>query len=446
MSQTIKIALVGGGLAGCECALQLADAGHTVTLFEQRPLITTPAHESGELAELVCSNSFRSNDIASGVGLLKEEMRDLGSPIMALAETHQVPAGKALAVDRLLFAKAVTKRITEHPHITLIRQEITSLDAEELAPFTHRILATGPLTSPALSASLAAHIGTSQLYFYDAIAPIIAGDSINMEIAFWGSRYGEIGEGDYLNCPLNQEEYTRFFEALCTGERVKSHNFEQETHFEGCMPIEALADRGVQTLTFGPMKPVGFTDPRTGSRPYAILQLRKENHNATMFNLVGCQTKLTYPAQKLAFQLIPGLEQVEFLRYGSMHRNTYLNAPQVLNADLSLRMRPDTFIVGQLTGVEGYVESAACGLWLGKLLVARLAGNDLPPPPNTTALGALLEHLRTAPLPKKTFQPSNVHFGLMPPPHLRVKKKERKAWYAERAREAFTVWQASMYL
>ncbi len=431
MPEIYNIAIIGGGLAGCECALQLADRGIFVTLFEQRPIKTSPAHESEDLAELVCSNSFRSNELATGVGLLKTEMRDLSSHIIRVAEKYQVPAGKALAVDRALFAKAMTEKLGQHEHIKLIRKEITALDDEILDDFSHIIVAAGPLASQDLSASLAKTInplGSEHLYFYDAIAPIIDGDSINMDIAFWGSRYGEIGEGDYINCPMNEEEYQRFYTALCEGERVAQHNFEKEVHFEGCMPIEALADRGIQTLTFGPMKPVGFRDPRTGERPHALLQLRTENANASMFNLVGCQTKLTYKAQTQVFRLVPGLENAEFVRYGSMHRNTYVNAPQVLAEDLSLLNAPNIFLAGQITGVEGYVESAACGLWLGLLLAARFKKKTLSRPPKTTALGALLEHLCTAPPPKKTFQPSNVHFGLMPEPKIRVKKKERKAW------------------
>jgi len=292
-----------------------------------------------------------------------------------------------------------------------------------------------------LSASLAALVGSEHLYFYDAIAPIISADSINRDIVFQGSRYSD-GEGDYLNCPMNREEYFRLHKALLAGEKAKTRSFEKERHFEGCMPIEALAERGEMTLAFGPFKPVGFTDPRTGRRPFAIVQLRAENADRTAFNLVGCQTKLTYPEQKRVFCLIPGLEEAEFLRFGSMHRNTYVNAPRVLAPDLSLRAEPRIFLAGQITGVEGYVESAASGLWLGLLLAARLRGRDLPAPPPTTALGGLLRHLT---VPVKNFQPSNCNFGLMPDPDPRPRKKERKAVYAERGRADFSAWLGAVY-
>ena len=320
---TPSIAIVGAGLAGCECALQLARRGNAVTLFEQKPGTFSPAHTSPGLAELVCSNSLRSDELASGVGLLKQEMRDLGGALMAVADAERVPAGKALAVDRDRFSAAVTARVEQEPLITLVRESVPTLDAPVLASFDHVVIAAGPLASPELSASLSAAVGSTHLYFYDAIAPIVAADSIDMNIAFWGSRYGEPGEGDYLNCPMSREEYLAFYQGLLDGERVAGHDFEKETHFEGCMPVEALADRGEKTLTFGPLKPVGFTDPRTGARPWAILQLRPENSNRTMFNLVGCQTKLTYAAQAICFRRVPGLEHADFVRFGSMHRNTY---------------------------------------------------------------------------------------------------------------------------
>lgn len=432
-----RVAIVGAGLAGCECALRLARSGFGVTLFEQKPESCSPAHSSPHLAELVCSNSLRSDEIASGIGLLKQELRELGSALMSVADVTRVPAGKALAVDRELFAARVTEMVESEANITLIRKEITAIDAPELAAFERVVLAAGPLASEALSASLSQAVGGEHLYFYDAIAPIIAADSVDFSIAFWGSRYGEPGEGDYLNCPMTEEEYRTFYAGLLAGERVASREFEEEKHFEGCMPVEALAERGDRTLVFGPLKPVGFTDPRTGRRPYAILQLRPENSNRTMFNLVGCQTKLTYAAQAQCFRLVPGLENVEFVRFGSMHRNTYVNAPTTLNEELALCSRPRIHLAGQITGVEGYVESMACGLWAGMLLARKFEGTSLVPPPVTTALGALLAHLR---MPSKRFQPSNVHFGLMPEPEARVKKKERKAWYADRARAAFADW------
>ena len=464
------IVVIGGGLAGCECALSLAAAGVPCTLYEQKPDSCSPAHTSPLLAELVCSNSFRSDDAeSSGVGLLKREMRDLGSAIMRAADQCAVPAGKALAVDRDRFAALVTRMVEESPQITLVRRHIPSLDAPELEGKTV-VVAAGPLASDDLASSLMAATGSDSLYFYDAIAPIVSADSVDMSVAFFGSRYGNDGppppysdeaaqqlngsapaqehpsgeaaedalsRGDYLNCPMTKPEYEAFYHALLEAEKVPAHAFEKEVHFEGCMPVEALAERGEKTLAFGPLKPVGFTDPRTGRRPWALLQLRAENTEGTAYNLVGCQTKMTHAAQARVFRLIPGLERAEFLRYGSMHRNTYVNAPQCLNEDLSLKTRPDVFLAGQITGVEGYVESAACGLWLGLKLAARAQGRELPDPPATTALGALLRHLRT---PSKHFQPSNVHFGLFPDLPEKPKKKARKAVMAERGREEFAAW------
>lgn len=438
-----SLAIVGGGLAGCECALMLARAGISVTLFEQKPAHFSPAHQSPLLAELVCSNSLRSNELSSGVGLLKQEMRDLGSVFMAMADRECVPAGKALAVDRERFAAAMTQHIENEHHITLHRQQIHSLDDPALQGFDRVVIAAGPLASEDLSQSLADVIGSTHLYFYDAIAPIVAADSLNYDIVFRGSRYAEPSPedpGDYLNCPMNKEEYQVFFDALMAAQKVPAREFEKEIHFEGCMPIEALAERGHRTLTFGPLKPVGFDDPRSGRRPWALVQLRAEDRNNSLFNLVGCQTKLTYPEQERVFRLIPGLEKAEFIRFGSMHRNTYVNAPQVLNAELALNARPNIHLAGQITGVEGYVESAACGLWLGMLLVAHYQGRSLSAPPPETALGALLEHLR---VPIKKFQPSNVHFGLMPDLPERAKKADRKALFSQRARESFAAWQNS---
>ncbi|WP_418765408.1 methylenetetrahydrofolate--tRNA-(uracil(54)-C(5))-methyltransferase (FADH(2)-oxidizing) TrmFO [Mailhella sp.] len=463
---TPAFAIIGGGLAGCECALALARAGLPCELYEQKPEVFSPAHVSPLLGELVCSNSFRSNDAqGSGVGLLKQEMRKLGSATMAVAERCSVPAGKALAVDRSLFSQALTRLVEEEPLITLIRRQIPSLDDPALEGKTV-IVAAGPLVSENLASSLADAISSegekTRLYFYDAIAPIVRADSVDMTIAFRGSRYGNdapppysddapflekpmetmvdpnaADNGDYLNCPMTRAEYTAFYEALRDAERVPAHDFEKEIHFEGCMPIEALADRGERTLTFGPLKPVGFTDPRTGRRPYALLQLRAENAERTSFNLVGCQTKMTYGAQDRVFRLVPGLAHAEFLRFGSVHRNTYVNAPECLNPDLSLKKRPNVHLAGQITGVEGYVESAACGLWLGILLAARAHGKELPLPPQTTALGALMHHLRA---PAKQFTPSNVHFGLMPELEERAKKKARKTEMADRGRVDFDAW------
>ncbi len=440
----MEIAVAGAGLAGCECALRLARAGIRVALFEQKPERFSPAHSSAEVAELVCSNSFRSNEPTTGVGLLKEEMRALGSAIMAAADETRVPAGKALAVDRLLFSRAVARRLEAEPNIRLIRREITRLDDPDLARADRVIIAAGPLASDALSANLAELTGR-QLYFYDALAPIVLGDSVNMDIAFAGTRGADPADdtGDYLNCPMDKEEYLAFCAALRDGRRVPTRDFEKEIHFEGCMPIESLADRGDRTLSFGPLKPVGFVDPRSGRRPWALVQLRAENLSRTAFNLVGCQTKLMQSEQERIFRLIPGLEKAEFLRYGSMHRNTYIDAPKVLDENLALRAAPRIHLAGQISGVEGYVESAACGLWLGMLLAARHQGRRLAPPPPTSALGALLGHLRR---PTKHFQPSNIHFGLMPEPEERVKKKERRTYLAGRSRAAFAAWKAEQEL
>lgn len=433
------VAIIGGGLAGCECALVLAGAGVPVTVFEMKPGVYSEAHTLPDLAELVCSNSFRSDAADAAVGLLKEEMRLLGSACMRAAAMTRVPAGKALAVDRALFAREMTRRMERHPGIRVIRQEIPSLNPEEcpaLQGFTHIVVSAGPLASQSLTASLQGLTGKKHLYFFDAIAPVVDSATINMDIAFWGARY-QPEDTDYLNCPMSKDEYFAFYHALCAGEKVAPRDFEKEIHFEGCMPVEALAERGPMTLAFGPLKPVGFVDPRTGQRPFALLQLRAENVNKTMLNMVGCQTKLTFPEQARIFRMIPGLEEVEFVRFGSMHRNTFVNAPQTLAPDLSLLAAPHIFLAGQITGVEGYVESAACGLWLGHLLARRFQERPLTPPPAETALGALLAHLQT---PAKNFQPSNVQFGLMPELGIRAKKAERKHHYAARARESFAAW------
>lgn len=439
-----SVAVIGGGLAGCECALTLARAGVAVTLFEMKPERFSPAHTSPQLAELVCSNSLRSDMPESAVGQLKREMRALGSAMMVAADATRVPAGKALAVDRERFAKAMTARIAAEPLIRLERREITTLALEdgtpppEFAAYDAVVAAAGPLPSEALTGSLGKLTGEEHLYFYDAIAPVVDATSVDMSVAFWGARY-QPDNKDYLNCPLNYEEYAAFHEALVSGTRVQARQFEKEEHFEGCMPIEALAERGFKTLAFGPMKPVGFIDPRTGTRPFALLQLRAENANKTMFNLVGCQTKLTYSEQERIFRMIPGLEKAEFARLGTMHRNTFVNAPKVLAPDLSLRSQPWIFLAGQLTGVEGYVESAACGLWLGHSLAARAGGRALSLPPRESALGALLGHLAS---PAKKFQPSNVQFGLMPELGVRAGKANRKALYVTRAATAFLDWMA----
>lgn len=432
----MHVGIVGAGLAGCECAMALARADVDVTLFEMKPAAFSPAHTSENLAELVCSNSFRSDDPLSAVGLLKLEMAEAGSLVMDVARQTAIPAGKALAVDRDLFSAEITARITSEPRIRLERREIRSLDDPALAGLSAVVLAAGPLAPEALAADLARIVGRDSLAFYDAIAPIVDAATIDLSVAFSASRYEE-GEGDYLNCPMDEAAYRRFVADLLAADKVKTRDFEKELHFEGCLPIEVMAQRGEMTLAFGPLKPVGLTDPRTGRRPYAVVQLRPENSARTAYNMVGFQTKLTYPEQKRVFRTIPGLEQAEFLRLGSIHRNTFVNAPKTLSPSLELLARPGVFLAGQITGVEGYVESAACGLWLGLSLAARLHGRDLPPPPPESALGALLGHLRTD---AKHFQPSNVNFGLSPELPGRNKKAQRKALYASRARDAWTAW------
>jgi len=430
-----NIAIIGGGLAGCECALALAEAGVSVTIFEMKPERFSPAHSLEGLGELVCSNSLRSDEPSMAVGLLKEELRSLGSLVMEAAEATRVPAGKALAVDREAFSSFITGKISSHPGVTLVRREILRLDDPELAAFDKVVVAAGPLAGESLAGHLAEVVGSTSLYFYDAIAPIIETASVDMDVCFWADRWAEDTAergGDYLNCPMNEAQYRRFVAELLAAQKVPPREFEKETHFEGCLPIEVMAERGEMTLAFGPLKPIGLVDPRTGARAFAVLQLRAENREKSMLNLVGFQTKLTYPEQKRVFRMIPGLENAEFVRLGSIHRNTFVNAPKALTETLELRAFPGAYLAGQITGVEGYVESAACGLWLGLHL-----GRGLPLPPPETALGALLCHLRTE---NKNFQPMNANFGLMPPLNVKAKKAKRKELHVERAREAWKQW------
>ena len=447
-----QFVIIGGGLAGCECALALARAGIASTIYEQKPEAFSPAHVSEGLGELVCSNSFRSNDVqGSGVGLLKQEMRELGSEVMAIAETCSVPAGKALAVDRELFSQRLTQRVEDEPLITLVRRQIASLDDPELVGKTV-ILAAGPLVSENLAASLASVIsadsGPDRLYFYDAIAPIVRADSVDMSIAFRGSRYGNDapppysddapmldkpmetmtapsdGDGDYLNCPMTRAEYETFYKALLEAERVPSHDFEKEIHFEGCMPIEALADRGERTLTFGPLKPVGLTDPKTGKEPYAVVQLRQDNAAKSVFNLVGFQTHLKFGEQKRVFSMIPALKNAEFVRYGVMHRNTFLRSPGLLDRYYSDLRNPMVAFAGQMTGVEGYVESTASGLLAAIAMAARIQGREVPEFPKTTAIGALGLYISDTSV--ENFQPMNVNFSIISPLEQRIRKKAEK--------------------
>jgi len=432
-----KVAVIGGGLAGCECVWRLAQAGIATVLYEMKPEKYSPAHVEEGLAELVCSNSFRSDEPVTAIGILKREMRDMGSLVLEAADATCVPAGKALAVDRKKFSAYVTDKVESHPLVTVIRREIPSLDDAELEQYETVVLAAGPLASDSMAASLAEVVGDERLYFYDAIAPIVTADSVNLDVAFWGSRWRP-EDSDYLNCPMTEEEYNAFYDALLEAEKVQPRDFEKEVHFEGCLPIEAMAERGIKTLTFGPLKPVGLPNPhKDGEQAFAIVQLRAENAEKTSFNMVGFQTKLKYPEQKRVFRMIPGLENAEFERLGSIHRNTYVNAPHSLSETLQLKNRPSVYLAGQITGVEGYVESSACGLWLGVHLAAKLNGKEIGLPPRESCLGALLSHLRTE---VKNFQPSNVQFGLMPALNQRAGKKKRKELYAQRALDSWAAW------
>ncbi|MFA7059402.1 MAG: methylenetetrahydrofolate--tRNA-(uracil(54)-C(5))-methyltransferase (FADH(2)-oxidizing) TrmFO [Pedobacter sp.] len=427
-----QITIIGGGLAGCEAAWQAAQRGVPAILYEMKPQRFSPAHHLPGLAELVCSNSLRGDSLENAVGLLKEELRRCGSLVMEAAEATRVPAGGALAVDRLLFSNYVTDKMESHPLILIEHGECTCIPAEGVI-----IIASGPLTSDALAASLVNLTG-DRLYFYDAIAPIVAADSLDMSKVFAASRYGKGDGDDYLNCPLNEAEYLSFVAELVGAEKVAARDFEKVVHFEGCMPVETLAERGVETLRFGPMKPVGLTDPRTGLEPHAVIQLRAENRDKTMFNLVGFQTKLTWPEQRRVFRMIPGLERVEFVRLGSMHRNTFINAPALLLATQQLKADSRIFFAGQITGVEGYVESAASGFLAGIAATRLLNGLPLSVPPPETALGALMAHITNAEV--RYFQPMNVNYGLFPDLTGRVKKKEKRQRLAERALAALDEW------
>ncbi|WP_232697022.1 FADH(2)-oxidizing methylenetetrahydrofolate--tRNA-(uracil(54)-C(5))-methyltransferase TrmFO [Brevibacillus daliensis] len=419
------VTVVGAGLAGSEAAWQIANSGVAVKLYEMRPVKQTPAHHTDKFAELVCSNSLRANSLTNAVGVLKEEMRRFNSIIMKGADACQVPAGGALAVDRHEFADHVTSAVRNHPLIEIVNDEITEI------PDGIVVIATGPLTSPDLSAKLKELTGEEYLYFYDAAAPIIEKESIDMEKVFVASRYDK-GEAAYLNCPMNEEEFTRFYDALTTAETVPVKEFEKEVFFEGCMPIEVMASRGKQTMLYGPLKPVGLTDPRTGEQPHAVIQLRQDNSAATLYNIVGFQTHLKWPEQKRVFQLIPGLENCEIVRYGVMHRNTFINSPRLLSPTYQYRDRDTLFFAGQMTGVEGYVESAASGLLAG-LNAARLAkGEELLVLPQETVMGSMAHYITTT--SAKHFQPMNANFGLLPNLDKKIRnKKEKNEHLAERA-------------
>ncbi|OIJ13174.1 methylenetetrahydrofolate--tRNA-(uracil(54)-C(5))-methyltransferase (FADH(2)-oxidizing) TrmFO [Anaerobacillus alkalilacustris] len=424
MSET-KVNVVGAGLAGSEAAWQIAKANIPVRLFEMRPVKNTPAHHTDKFAELVCSNSLRSNALSNAVGVLKEEMRKLDSVIIQSADDCAVPAGGALAVDRHEFANLVTERVKNHPLVEVIAEEVTEI------PEGPTVIASGPLTSEALSKQLKELTGEEYLYFYDAAAPIIEVESIDREKVYLKSRYDK-GDAAYLNCPMNEEEFDRFYEALISAETVPLKEFEKEIFFEGCMPIEVLAKRGKKTLLFGPMKPVGLEDPKTGKRPYAVVQLRQDNQSGTLYNIVGFQTHLKWGPQKEVLQLIPGLEQAEIVRYGVMHRNTFINSPKFLLPTYQYKGREDLFFAGQITGVEGYVESAASGLLAGMNAVRYVTGREQIVLPPETILGSMANYITTA--NEKNFQPMNANFGLLPPIEPRIKnKKERYEQLATRA-------------
>jgi methylenetetrahydrofolate--tRNA-(uracil-5-)-methyltransferase len=432
---TFDIHIIGGGLAGSEAAWQLAEAGLRVRLSEMRGGgDATPAHETDRLAEMVCSNSFRSDDAENNaVGLLHQEMRALRSLIMRVGDKHRVPAGSALAVDRDAFAAEVTKSIEDHPNVTVMRERI------DVLPDHPTIIATGPLTGSGLAEAITAETGQGALAFFDAIAPIVHRDSVDMSVAWMAARWDKGGK-DYINCPLDKAQYDDFVAALNSGEKTEFKDWEKDTpYFEGCMPVEVMAERGPQTLRFGPMKGVGLDDPRTGRWPYACVQLRQDNALGTLWNMVGFQTKLKHGEQVRIFRTIPGLENAEFARLGGIHRNSFINSPRLLDGELRLKSRPNVRFAGQITGCEGYVESAAVGILAARFAAAELRGESLSPPPVETALGAILGHI-TGGADSESFQPMNINFGLMPPLPERFKKADRKKAYTDRARAALADW------
>ena len=430
-----EIKILGAGLAGCEAALWLANQGVQVHLYEQKPLHFSPAHQKEGFAELICSNSLKAERLDSASGLLKEEMRLMGSSLLGCAEKTRVAAGGALAVDRDAFSREVTQLVENHPNITLHRQRVERID--ESAPV---LVATGPLTDGPLAADIQRLIGGQSLSFYDAAAPIVTAESLDMEKVFAASRYGR-GEADYLNCPFSKAEYEAFYEALSTAERAPLHDFDADgnlTVYEGCMPIEVMAGRGPDTMRFGPLRPVGLTDPRTGHRPWANVQLRSENRQNTMYNLVGFQTNLKFGEQKRVFSLIPGLEHAEFVRYGVMHRNTFLNSPKLMAENLALKAHPNVWFAGQITGFEGYMESAACGLLAARGILAALEGKTMTPPPADTMCGALIRYITSE---NKDFQPMGSNMGILPPLETHIRdKRERYAALAERAVADMKAW------
>jgi len=414
-----EIKVIGAGLAGCEAAYKLAERGFKVKLYEQKPEKKSPAHKSDKFAELVCSNSLRADGLANAVGLLKHEMQLLGSLVMEAAEKTRVPAGGAYAVDREGFSEYITNKIYSHPNITVISEEITDINTDE-----YTVIATGPLTAEKLFEKIKELTTADDLYFYDAAAPVVSYDCIDFSSAFKASRYGKgEGDGDYINCPMTEEEYRIFYNELVNAKEAELKSFEDTVVFEGCMPVEVMARRGFQTLLFGPLKPVGLT-ANDGSKPFAVVQLRQDNKEGTAFNMVGFQTHLTYGEQKRVFSLIPALKNIEILRYGVMHRNTFINSPEILNPDYSMRKHPKIFFAGQINGVEGYVESAASGLMTGVYLARKLEGKEVFLPDNKTAVGALGNYVSSYSGGK--FQPSNINFGIMEPLGLKIKNKQEK--------------------
>ena len=425
-----KAAVIGGGFAGVECASQLAKRGIEVDLFEMKPHRYSPAHKSDKLCELVCSNSFKAIRTESAAGLLKAEMKMLGSVCVECAEKSAVPAGGALAVDRDIFASLVTETVEKNPLINVIRQEVTEIPGG----YDAVVIAAGPLVSDALAQSIASLTGNSFLSFFDAAAPVIEADSVDMESAFFQSRYDRGGEDDYINCPMNKEEYEAFYDALINAEIAELHEFDKKHVYEGCMPIEIMAKRGADTIRFGPLKPVGLRDPRTGHRPWAVLQLRKENREGTMYNLVGFQTNLKFPEQKRVFSMIPALRDAEFVRYGVMHRNTFLDSPRLLNSDFSMKNNPRIFFAGQITGVEGYMESAAAGIMAGINAAKRILGKETVTLPPENMIGALSRYISDEFV--KNFQPMGASFGLLPALPEKIRdKKERYSALAARSLE-----------
>lgn len=436
-----ELHIIGGGLAGSDAAFQAAEAGCQVVLHEMRPARSTEAHVGDNLAELVCSNSFRSDDWENNaVGLLHEEMRRAGSLVMRTADRHRLPAGGALAVDREPFAQEITRTLSQHPKIAIAREEIDTLPPDD---WRSTIIATGPLTSPSLAQAIRDLTGEDSLSFFDAIAPIVNRDSVDFDVCWMQSRYDK-GEGaDYINCPMNAEEYEAFIAALLSGEKTDFREWEKSTpYFEGCLPIEVMAARGPETLRFGPMKPVGLKDPRKTQRPHAVVQLRQDNTLGTLWNMVGFQTKLKHGEQTRIFRMIPGLQNATFARLGGLHRNTFINSPRLLDAQLRLKQRPTLRFAGQMTGVEGYVESAAIGLLAGRFAAAEILGRAAEPPPPTTAFGALLAHI-TGGADARTFQPMNVNFGLFPEPPAQTRGKDRKRAQAHRALADLETWLAA---